>query len=106
MQSFSLIMKGFFSDAGCPGVSSHSYTLTGQASIHAPSAMHISKSTHTSFPHIPSCPGASKGPHTLIPWNVPACCLSDLKPGSIGPSTLELLVPLPVREIVVLALLV
>jgi hypothetical protein len=24
MQSFSLIMKGFFSDAGCPGVSSHS----------------------------------------------------------------------------------
>src|ERR671931_1580793 len=67
IQSFSLIIKGFFSDAGCPGVSNHSYTFTGQASIHAPSATHISKSTVTSVPHIPSCPGGSIGPHTFIP---------------------------------------
>src|SRR5918992_5250890 len=54
MQSFSLIINGFLSDAGCPGVSNHSYTLTGQASIQAPSATQMSKSTHTSVPHIPN----------------------------------------------------
>ena len=54
MQSFSLAMKGFLSDAGCPGVSSHSYTLTGHASMHAPSDIQISKSTQTSVPQIPN----------------------------------------------------
>ena len=67
MQSFSLIMNGFFSEAGCPGVSSHSNTFTGQASMQAPSAMQISKSTVTSVPQIPTCPGGSIGPHTFIP---------------------------------------
>src|SRR5919205_1075760 len=85
IQSFSLIIKGFFSDAGCPGVSNHSYTFTGHASIHAPSATHISKSTVTSVPHIPNCPGGSIGPHTFIPSKAPVTCLFYLKFGSIGP---------------------
>ena len=101
IQSFSLAINGFFSDPGWPGVSNHSYTLTGHASIHAPSPIQISKSTATLSPHIPNCPGASTGPQTLIPLNLPAFCRLDLKEVSIGPSTLEWSVPLPVREIFV-----
>ena len=57
--------------------------------MHAPSAIHISKSTQTSVPHTPICPGASYGPHTSIPLNFPTGCLFDLNPISIGPSAVE-----------------
>src|SRR5215210_1033534 len=64
--------------------------------------MQISKSTQTSVPHIPNCPGGSYWPHTCIPWNFPTGCLFDLNPMSIGPSAAEWFVPVPVKETVVL----
>ena len=45
IQSGSLICNGFAVEAGFPGKSRNSKTFTGQASIQAPSAMQISKST-------------------------------------------------------------
>src|SRR5215218_8171877 len=70
--------------------------------MQAPSDMHMSKSTQTSVPHIPNCPGASYGPHTSIPWNFPTGCLFDLNPMSIGPSAAAWSVPVPVNDIEVL----
>lgn len=42
MQSGSFDMSGFFSEAKLPGVSNHSYTATGHASMQAPSATQMS----------------------------------------------------------------
>ena len=42
IQSGSLDMSGFLPDAALPGVSKNSYTPTGHASMHAPSATHMS----------------------------------------------------------------
>ena len=42
MQSGSFDMSGFLSDAEFPGVSKNSYTPTGHASMHAPSATQMS----------------------------------------------------------------
>jgi len=53
MQSGSLTCNGFFVEAGFPGKSRNSKTSTGQASIQAPSAMQISKSTETNSPQTP-----------------------------------------------------
>ena len=53
IQSGSLIWSGFFVDATFPGKSANSKTFTGHASMQAPSATHISKSTETNSPQTP-----------------------------------------------------
>ena len=53
IQSGSFDINGFLSDAAFPENSTNSYTPTGHASMHAPSATQISKSTDTNYPHTP-----------------------------------------------------
>lgn len=76
--------SAFFSEAGCPGVSNHSKTPTGHTSRHAPSAIHMSKSTATFSPCIPNFVGGSIGPQ--MGW--PSCCSTTcsllLNSGSMG----------------------
>jgi hypothetical protein len=50
MQSGSLTGSDFFSEVGCPGVSTKSYSDTGQTSTHTPSPVHTSQSTAVLVP--------------------------------------------------------
>jgi len=65
MQSFSLAGSDFFSELGCPGLSAHSNTFTGQSSMQTPSPVQTSQSTATLVPCMPSFLGGSTGPQTL-----------------------------------------
>ena len=67
MQSVSLTGSDFLSEVGCPGVSTKSYSDTGQTSTHTPSPVHTSQSTAVLVPCIPSFVGGSTGPQTLCP---------------------------------------
>jgi hypothetical protein len=67
IQSVSRAGSDFFSEVGCPGVSTQSYRDIGQTSMHAPSPVHTSQSTATLVPCMPSFVGGSTGPQTLCP---------------------------------------
>ena len=67
IQSVSRAGSDFFSEVGCPGVSTQSYKDIGQTSMHAPSPVHTSQSTATLVPCMPSFVGGSTGPQTLCP---------------------------------------
>ena len=67
IQSVSRAGSDFFSEVGCPGVSTQSYRDIGQTSMHAPSPVHTSQSTATLVPCMPSFVGGSIGPQTLCP---------------------------------------
>jgi hypothetical protein len=84
MQSVSLAGSDFFSEVGCPGVSAQSYRDMGQTSMHMPSPVHMSQSTATLVPCIPSFVGGSTGPQTLCPLCSPTTFLFFWKSGSIG----------------------
>jgi len=65
MQSGSRAGSDFFSEVGCAGASTKSYSDTGQTSTHTPSPVHTSQSTATLVPCMPSFFGGSTGPQTL-----------------------------------------
>jgi hypothetical protein len=65
MHSDSLTGSDFFADTGLPGASPHSYSATGQTSMHTPSPVQTSQSTATLVPCMPIFAGASTGPQTL-----------------------------------------
>jgi len=83
MHSLSFAGSDFFSEVGCPGVLIISNTLTGQTPTHISSPLHISWSTATLVPCMPSCFGGARGPHILCPACSPAGFLLVWKFGSI-----------------------
>src|SRR5689334_17345971 len=84
MQAASFAGSAFFPDAGWPGVSSHSNTFSGHASMHAPSAVQRSKSTATHVPWMPSLAGFSSVPQIAWPACSPDCFKLVMKSGSIA----------------------
>lgn len=71
-------------ERGCPGVSTMSYSDTGQTSAQTPSPTQESQSTATEVPWIPSLAGGSTGPQTLCPLCSETTWRLSIKLGSIG----------------------
>jgi len=99
IQSDPLAGKAFFSEVGWPGVSIHSYSFTGQTSMHMPQPSHISQSTATLVPRIPSFSGGSTGPQMAMPSSLPTFFLFFWKSGSMGTQYTYPLIQFTCREL-------